>query len=234
MIAESNLPLENHVLVKICGISDPRHAEIAIDAGADLIGVVFYPPSPRNVSIEQARAVAAVAVGPSTRVVGLFVNAALAEMNRVADAVGLDMLQLSGDESPEVIGELERPVIASVRIDSSGRTDEEGRFSAFAAATPAPWAIHVDSHVRGMYGGTGTVADWFVAADFALRYSIILAGGLRPETVSEAIRRVKPFAVDVSSGVESDGNKDPSKIIAFIASARSTTLDLRTSGIHTR
>jgi phosphoribosylanthranilate isomerase len=219
------------VLIKICGIREPEHAAVAAELGADLIGVVFYPPSPRNLSIESATKVAAVAREAGVRVVGLFVNADPAEMNHVADEVGLDLIQLSGDESPNIIGQLERPVIGSVRVDSSGRTDEEGLFNAFATADPSPWAILVDSHVDGMYGGTGTVADWYVAADFARRFPTILAGGLRPETVAEGIRRVRPYAVDVSSGVETDGRKDPSKIKAFVSSARNAAVEVRTHGI---
>jgi phosphoribosylanthranilate isomerase len=209
-------------LVKICGIREPEHACVAIEAGADLLGVVFYPPSPRHVSVAQARAVVDVARGSGARVVGLFVNQQADAMNRVADAAGLDIVQLSGDEPPAIIRQVERPVIASVRVDSSGRSDEEERFQAFARHDPAPWAVLIDSHVQGMYGGTGTVADWFVAADFARRFPVILAGGLRPETVAEAIRRVKPFAVDVSSGVETAGHKDSDRIRAFIAAARAT------------
>lgn len=220
-------------LIKICGIREPEHAYAAIEAGADLLGVVFFPPSPRNVSVDEARAVADVARGSGTSVVGLFVNADPDEMNRIADSVGLDIVQLSGDEPPSVIPRVERPVIASLRVDSSGRTDEEGRFTALTMSQQPPWAILIDSHVRGMYGGTGTVADWFVAAEFARRFPIILAGGLRPETVAEAIRRVKPFAVDVSSGVESDGRKDPAKIRQFISSARRAAIGVRTNGIHT-
>jgi phosphoribosylanthranilate isomerase len=207
-------------LVKICGIREPRHALAAVEAGADLIGVVFYPPSPRNVSVDEARAVAGAVRESGVRVVGLFVNAPIDEINTVADAAGLDVVQLSGDEPPDLIGAIERPVIASLRIGSSGRLDEEARFVAITSAKPAPWAVHVDGHVHGMYGGTGTVADWFVAADFAKRFRTILAGGLNAATVGEAIRRVRPFAVDVSSGVESDGRKDEDKIRAFVSAAR--------------
>jgi phosphoribosylanthranilate isomerase len=221
-------------LIKICGIREPEHAHVAIDAGADLIGLVFYPPSPRNVSVAEAWAVADVARDTGVMVVGLFVNAEPDEMNQVADQVGLDLVQLSGDEPPSVMQYVERPVIACIRIDSSGQSDEESRFNAFVNAETQPWAIHIDSHVRGMYGGTGTVADWFVAADFARRYRTILAGGLRPETVAEAIRRVKPFAVDVSSGVETGGRKDSRKIRQFISSAHGAAIEARTNGIHTR
>ncbi len=212
-------------LVKICGIREIEHALVAIEAGADMLGLNFYPPSPRNVSIEEARAVhdAVRQADPAGRVrlVGLFVNESPKHMNDIAADVGLDLIQLSGDEPASVIAELDRPAIASIRIDSSGKSDEEGRFRELTTVNPL--AIMVDAHVPGLYGGTGTVADWFVAADFALRYPVILAGGLRPDTAADAVHRVKPFAVDVSSGVETDGVKDLLKIRAFIGAAKSAT-----------
>jgi phosphoribosylanthranilate isomerase len=158
--------------------------------------------------------------GSGVRIVGLFVDEPAERINRVAEEVGLDLIQLSGDEPVELYDEIERPVIPSVRVDSSGRLNEEGRFQTITNATSAPWAVMIDAHVPGMYGGTGTVADWFVAADFARRYRVVLAGGLRPDSVSEAIHRVKPFAVDVSSGVETNGVKDETKIRSFVAAAR--------------
>lgn len=216
-------------LVKICGIRDVEHALVAVDAGADMLGLVFYPPSPRNVTIEEARTVrdAVRNVDPAGRVrlVGLFVNEPATRINAIAEAVGLDVIQLSGDEPASMIAELDRPAFASIRVDSSGKLDEERRFRELSAAKPL--AIMVDAHVPGMYGGTGTVADWFIAADFATRYPIILAGGLRPDTAADAIQRVKPFAIDVSSGVETNGTKDSTKIRAFITAARSADVNAR-------
>lgn len=214
-------------LVKICGVSHPEHARVAVEAGADFVGVVFYPPSIRNVSAEQARVVADTVhtlSGGRVRVVGLFVNASVDVMNATADSVGLDLIQLSGDEQPEILGSLARPAIGTVRIASSGHGNEEAIFRAWIDADPPPVAVLVDAHVPGMYGGTGTVADWFVAADFARRYPIILAGGLAPENVATAIRRVRPAVVDVSSGVETAGVKDPQRIRAFISAAKGAAL----------
>ena len=220
-------------LVKICGIREIEHALVAVEAGADMLGLVFYAPSPRFVTIEQARAVrdAVRHVDPAGRVrlVGLFVNETPEHMNAVAARVGLDVIQLSGDEPGSIVAELDRPAIASLRVDSSGKLDEERRFRELIAAEPL--AVMVDAHVPGMYGGTGTVADWFVAADFALRYPVILAGGLRPENAADAVRRVKPFAIDVSSGVETDGLKDSLKIRAFIAAAMSADINVGTKEI---
>lgn len=207
-------------LVKICGISDPAHALVATEAGADMIGLNFYPESRRYVTPETAREIRATVTGSSVTVVGLFVNEDVETINRVAEEVGLDLVQLSGDETPEIANEIERPVIGTIRIDSSGRSDEETLFRRWQLAEPSLWAVLLDTHVPGMYGGTGTVADWFVAADFARRSRIVLAGGLRPDTVATAIHAVNPFAVDVSSGVETDGIKDAEKIRAFITSVR--------------
>lgn len=220
-------------LIKICGIREIEHALVAVEAGADMLGLVFYAPSPRFVTIEQARAVrdAVRHVDPDGRVrlVGLFVNETPEHMNAVAARVGLDVIQLSGDEPGSIVAELDRPAVASLRVDSSGKLDEERRFRELIAAEPL--AVMVDAHVPGMYGGTGTVADWFVAADFALRYPVILAGGLRPENAADAVQRVKPFAIDVSSGVETDGLKDSLKIRAFIAAAMSADINVGTKEI---
>mgnify|MGYP002779495003 CR=1 FL=1 len=216
-------------LVKICGISDPRHALVAVEAGADMIGLVFYQESRRNVTPEIAREVRDAVDGTPLKVVGLFVNEKPDRINRIADEVGLDIIQLSGDETPEIAADIERPVIGTIRVDSSGRSDEEGQFRHWQQAEPAPWAVLLDAHVPGMYGGTGTVADWFVAADIARRGRIVLAGGLRSDNVAAAIRAVKPFAVDVSSGVETNGAKDADKIRAFIHAAKETPITAGTT-----
>jgi phosphoribosylanthranilate isomerase len=212
-------------LVKICGISDPAHATAAVEAGADFVGVVFYPPSSRYVTTDRAREVAAALDGSRTRLVGLFVNETSETINRTVNAVGLDLVQLAGVENPQDAGGIDRPVIATIRADSSGRVDEERRFLAWTSGTAQPFAILLDAHVPGMYGGTGTVADWFVAAEFARRYPVVLAGGLTPATVGPAIHRVHPFGVDVSSGVETQGHKDIEKIRAFIAAVRQADAD---------
>ena len=218
-------------LVKICGVSRPEHALVAAEAGADLIGLVFYPPSHRNVTPEGAAAIveALRASGHATLAVGLFVNEDSARVNAVADMVGLDLVQLSGDEQPAALAGLNRPLLRSVRI-ATGEGVVRVRERLTAATTmlgprePGPLGQPLtpllDAHVPGFWGGTGTQADWDAAATLARLWPLFLAGGLTPENVGAAIRAVGPLGVDVSSGVETDKVKDPAKIRAFIAAAR--------------
>ncbi|HEX7101858.1 MAG TPA: phosphoribosylanthranilate isomerase [Nitrolancea sp.] len=159
------------------------------------------------------------------KVVGVFVNESVDEMNRLADIVGLDFIQLSGDEPVEVQGALKQPVIRALRLPI-GITPAEAYEQAeiyLDCAAPAR-ALLLDTHVSGSYGGNGIPGDWNVARALAERYPVLLAGGLRPETVDEAIRTVRPFGVDVSSGVETEGAKDPEKIRQFIAAARAASI----------
>ena len=220
-------------LVKICGIRTPEHATAAVEAGADFIGLVFYPPSHRVVSIVEAQSVVAAIRAADTigrvRTVGLFVNERADVMHATADAVGLDLLQLSGDEPPELVSTLNRPVLQMLRVDSSGRTDEQRTLERITAAGPNLHAVLVDAHVPGMYGGTGTLADWFVAADLARQTPVMLAGGLTVENVGRAMRSVRPFAVDVSTGVEINKVKDVERIRGFIAAVRAADVELAES-----
>ena len=216
--------------VKICGISDPAHALAAAEAYADLIGLVFYPPSHRNVTVAQARAIvrALREAGHSTVVAGLFVNEEPDRMNATADEVGLDLIQLSGDEQPADLARLNRPVLRSVRVgegESVVRVRERLTSAAIMVQGRAPGPLGqpltplVDAHIPGRWGGTGTQADWDAAATLSRLWPIVLAGGLTPENVAAAIDAVQPFGVDVSSGVETNKVKDPAKIRAFIAAA---------------
>jgi phosphoribosylanthranilate isomerase len=218
-------------LVKICGVSRPEHALVAAEAGADLIGLVFYPPSHRNVTPEQAAAIvrALRAAGHATLAVGLFVNEDPGQVNVIAAAAGLDLVQLSGNEQPATLAHLSRPLLRSVRI-AAGEGVVRVRERLTAATTmlgprePGPLGQPLtpllDAHVPGFWGGTGTQADWDAAATLARLWPLFLAGGLTPENVGAAIRAVGPLGVDVSSGVETDKVKDPAKIRAFIAAAR--------------
>lgn len=215
------------MLIKICGIKDPEHVPVIVESGADLLGLVFYPASYRHVDIPTARQiVSAVREQAPThhklRTVGLFVNQNASTIIDVQRQVGFDIVQLAGDEAPALIDELDIPVIPTVRADPDGQTSAARRFDDLARKRP--WAIIVDAAVPGAYGGTGQRADWELAGQFARRYPTILAGGLTTDNVTDAIAEVQPFAIDVSSGVESNKRKDPAKIRSFITRARAANL----------
>ncbi len=220
--------------VKICGICTPDHASAAATAGADLIGLVFAP-SRRQISPAQAvPIIAAIRQHPRrVRVVGLFVNTPAAEINALAAELGLDYIQLSGDEVPQQVSPLTLPVLPTVRLQDSPhdqawlahyarqcRTDSYLPNAVPDDVRPPVFRLLVDAHVVGHYGGTGTRADWDAAAALAARVPLLLAGGLTPDNVSDAIRRVRPWGVDVSSGVEQDGQKDPQRMAAFVQAVR--------------
>ncbi len=218
-------------LVKICGVTTPAHALVAAEAGADLIGLNFYPPSHRNLAPEAAAGIvrALRAAGHGTLAVGLFVNEDPAHINAIAATVGLDLIQLSGDEQPADLARLARPVLRAVRI-APGESLVRIRERLTSATTmlgprdPGPLGQPLtpllDAHVPGAYGGTGTPADWDAAATLARLWPLFLAGGLTSDNVGAAIGAVGPFGVDVSSGVETAKVKDPAKIRAFIAAVR--------------
>lgn len=197
------------VRVKICGITRVEDASHCARAGVDAIGLVFYAPSPRNVSIEQARHILS-ALPPFVTSVGLFVDADPAWVKAVCHALPLDLLQFHGDEA---VGECERyarPYIKAVRVRQ--RSDIEQACQIYASAR----GILVDAYVEGIAGGTGQTFDWTQATgNFAK--DIILAGGLNPTNVASAIRQVQPWAVDVSGGVEAaKGIKDADRITHFM------------------
>jgi phosphoribosylanthranilate isomerase len=138
----------------------------------------------------------------------------------------LDVIQLSGDEQPELVAQLERPAIGTVHADNANTIEATNRFRGWIDAPTPPWAVIVDTKVPGLYGGAGVVGDWELAAELARQTRLFLAGGLTPENVGAAIRSVRPFAVDVSSGVETDKTKDPAKIEAFLSNAHATRASL--------
>lgn len=211
------------MVVKICGLRTVEHARAAATAGADLIGLVFAP-SRRRISPAEGAAIAAAlrAVNSSSPlIVGLFVNEPPATISAVARDVGLDLVQLSGDEPVSYAAALEWPVLKAIRMD--GSPNEAAWLELAGATTLDPQQrprLLIDAHVPGAYGGTGVAADWVRAAALAARLPIVLAGGLNPANVAAAIAEVRPWGVDVSSGVERDGAKDPRQIEAFIAAAR--------------
>ncbi len=208
----------SRLLVKICGITKPEDAACAVEAGADALGFVFWDMSPRKV--EPARAAEIARELPrSVLRIGVFVDTPRDEMARIADEVGLDMLQLHGEEPPEALSGLPRRVIKAVRVGKTFKPDDALRYAGKAAG------ILVDTRLPGetqLPGGTGVPFDWSLVAGLARQVPfLMLAGGLGPDNVAQAIRAVRPHAVDVSSGVEGlPGRKDPFKIRAFVAAAR--------------
>jgi phosphoribosylanthranilate isomerase len=198
--------------IKICGITRPEHALAAADAGADAIGLVFYPPSPRFLNVERAREIAD-AVPPFVQSVALFVNADAAQVAQVIGRVHPALLQFHGEETPTFCGQFGLPYLKACRVAPGVDLLEYMR--PFSAARG--WLL--DAHVEE-YGGVGASFDWSrVPAQLAR--PLVLSGGLTCDNVGAAIRRVRPWAVDVSSGVESGkGIKDAAKIAAFIAEVR--------------
>ena len=200
---------------KICGITRIDDALAAVAAGADAIGFVFYAKSPRAVSATQAQAIIA-ALPPFVTTVGLFVNASACELNETLDAVPLDLLQFHGDETPEQCEGFHRPYIKALRVKAGDDIAQACRVYQSASG------ILLDAYVEGIPGGTGQAFDWSLIPQ-GLSTPIILAGGLTVDNVAEAIARVKPYAVDVSGGVEkSKGIKDHVKIQAFMKTVRAT------------
>ncbi|WP_242209070.1 MULTISPECIES: phosphoribosylanthranilate isomerase [unclassified Pseudomonas] len=198
---------------KICGITRIEDALAAVEAGADAIGFVFYAKSPRAVSVQQARAIIQ-ALPPFVTSVGLFVNASRCELGEILDAVPLDLLQFHGDETVEDCEGWHRPYIKALRVKAS---DD---IAAAVDAYPSASGVLLDTYVEGVPGGTGEAFDWSLIPQ-SLSKPLILAGGLTAENVADAVARVKPYAVDVSGGVEaSKGIKDHAKVRAFIDAVR--------------
>ena len=209
--------------VKICGTRSVEHALVAVDAGAELIGMIFAPAR-RQVAIEKARRIsdAVHATSSEVRVVGVFVNASANEINQACRGAGLDLVQLNGEEPPELLADLDLPAIKAFRpLPGEGTGDLAGRIRTYLAAAVPPAMVLIDGYDPKAHGGSGARADWDVvrAVSNALGIAIGLAGGLTPENVGGAIRKIEPLAVDTSSGVEIDGVKDADMIRAFIEEA---------------
>lgn len=201
--------------VKICGIKTIDDALAAMDAGADLIGFNFYPKSPRYVDVGICRNIMSV-MRKYGRVtcVGVFVNASVGEILATMDTLGLNLAQLHGDETPEMMQALQGKAFKAFR----GGADVEADKRMIADAAPA---FLVDASVKGVYGGSGITADWSAAAELAKKYPLLLAGGLTPENVADAVRQVRPWGVDVASGVEcAPGEKDARKMAEFVKAVR--------------
>ena len=194
---------------KICGITRPEDGLLAASQGADAIGLVFYAPSPRYVAAEQARAVIA-ALPPFVTTVGLFVDAPAEEVREILALVPLDLLQFHGNEDEAYCQSFGRPYFKAIRMAEGVDLAEQA--ARYASAS----ALLLDSYQKGVPGGTGHAFNWARIPE-GLDKPIILAGGLGPENIDEAIRTVRPYAVDVSSGVEAaKGIKDADKVIALL------------------
>jgi phosphoribosylanthranilate isomerase len=201
--------------VKICGITRERDAMLAVDLGATALGFVFWPASPRYVDPAVARAIVS-RLPPLVIAVGVFVNQPLTEMLEHVASVGLGAVQLHGDEPPDVIPRLTRPVIRAVTLD---RPD----VASVIGGLPDGVVALLDAHDPIRRGGTGNVVNWQRAAEISRRRRLILSGGLTPGNVGEAIGVVRPWAVDVSSGVEvRPGVKDSERLRSFFQAVRAS------------
>ena len=206
------IPAEASVVrIKICGVTRAEDALEAVRLGADALGFNFWPGSKRHVTPEAARAIIA-RLPPFVTSVGVFVNQGEDELRSVAAASGIQVFQLHGDETPELCARLPLPVVKAIPVDQVRTLSRllSYEVSAFLLDTPS----------RG-YGGTGVPFDWSLAAGVSEVAPVILAGGLTPENVAEAVRAVRPYAVDVASGVEiSPGVKDHARMARFVAAVR--------------
>ena len=196
------------MLIKICGITRLEDAEAAVEGGAQALGFVFWPGSPRFIDPYRARAIAS-GLPSLVTTVGVFVNQPVEYVNGVAALVGLGAVQLHGDETQSHAAAMTRPVIKVIAFGSANAADA-------ADAWPARVTLLLDVHDPVRRGGTGRTIDWTSASSVAARRRVLLAGGLTPENVGEAVGRVRPFGIDVSSGVESSpGIKDRGRLNAL-------------------
>ena len=206
-------------IVKICGIKTLPDALAAIEAGADYLGFNFYPKSVRFIEKSACAEITSVLKRehPQIKLVGVFVNSPVEEIKDILQTCHLDLAQLHGDETPEIFAQLAPHAFRAFRgIPESNAGYERDE---------APFML-IDAAVKGVYGGSGVTADWTAAAELAKKYPLLLAGGLTPENVADAVRQVQPWGVDVASGVESaPGEKDAGKMKAFVRAI----LDIRDS-----
>lgn len=220
-------------MVKICGLSKVEDALAAADAGADFLGIVFEPHSRRCVPLEDARRMVSAFreqwKGRAPRWVGVFANQPVEDVNRILHHCELDLAQLSGGESLEYCSNVEKPVLKVFHVKQDDPQDavvaEVG--GALSRYGESGHMCMLDTYKRGVLGGTGQVFDWDVARELAKFHPLLLAGGLTPENAADAIRQVRPWGLDVSSGVETDGQKDASKIAAFVAQVLRTDAALK-------
>ncbi len=205
--------------IKICGLTEVQHAVSASTSGADFIGMVFAP-SKRQISADKASQIvkAAKKISPDIVTVGVFVNSSADEINRIAEKCKLDRVQLSGDESWEFCRKIERPLIKAIHVRANSKTEDiiQVMKKGLEVVIGKELVYLLDSKIGDNYGGTGQTFDWQIARAAARKFPVFIAGGLTPDNVRLVIEEVRPWGVDVSSGVESDGTKDTGKITAFI------------------
>lgn len=207
-------------VIKICGLRDADLVRIATEAGATAIGFMLAE-SRRRVTPAEVAAIREQTSNLDIRRVGVTVNESASTLKSLRDIARLDALQLSGDEDPSILDELDGPAWKALRFEPGTTLEEASRAIEpwFDHARPVE-ALLVDAYVLGMYGGSGHRADWELARRLSERYPVVLAGGLSPENVSSAVEQSTPLGVDVSSGVETDQRKDPDKVRRFVAGAR--------------
>ncbi len=216
--------------VKICGITNLADASAAVEAGADLLGFNFYPPSPRSISPEKCVEITSSITSkfPATCLIGVFVNMPVEQIKFIMDTCSLDYAQLHGDETPETLESLQGKAYKAFRGIPHSKILNQFTLKGIGN-TPA---FLIDASVQGLYGGSGVTADWQSAAQLARKYpgnpgtctGMLLAGGLNPENVAAAVEKVKPWGVDTASGVESaPGRKDAQKMKAFIEAVRAAS-----------
>lgn len=199
------------MFLKICGITRRDDARHAVEAGASALGFVFWPRSPRRIGIEVAEEIIS-HLPQGVTAVGVFVNESITNIRHVIEETGIDVVQLHGDEPPDYVSLLGCPVIRGVNVEAAKEACE---------TWPEETTLLLDGADPVRRGGTGMITDWIGAAKLARRRKVVLAGGLTPGNVAEAIETVRPFGVDVSSGVEkSTGVKDWDKVTRFLTNAR--------------
>ncbi|MDE2803375.1 MAG: phosphoribosylanthranilate isomerase [Chloroflexota bacterium] len=222
--------------VKICGFRSAEPLLAAVDAGVDAVGLVFVPSARRCMTADEARAVLDEARASGTALppfVGLFADQPVDDVRQTIEAVGLDAVQLCGSEGVEYASQLGVPVYKVISVDAETPISAQmPRIMVLQQRHAlAGHRIVLDTQVPGEYGGTGQQFDWDLAADFAGAFEMSLAGGLSPDNVQEAVERVRPWGVDVSSGVETDGEKDVARVRAFVETVRAVDARRKKGGL---
>lgn len=215
------------IRIKVCGLTNLEDARAAQDAGADLLGFIFYPPSPRAITPEKASEVLNCLGQRTALAVGVFVNESIDEIVRVMALCGLDAVQLHGEEPPAMLGlagadsPLGGRAYKALRPRSLQEAEQAAQQYALPKSEKLP-AFLIDAYHPLLRGGSGETGDWQMAADLAQRYPLMLAGGLTPQNAARAVEQVRPWGLDVASGVElSPGRKDHAAVHEFIRAARS-------------